>query len=889
MPNPRNDDPFGTPGDADNTFEPEPDPEPDPDPDPAPDDSSDGGGGSSGGSSGGGSSGGSSGGGSTPSRDPPGSPNDDPFGTPGDASDTHDPDPTPEPTPDDDGSSGQPDSNVRINDGSGSSGLTDKRETKRIEFAPIYDRKTEAAISRLEEKILSRNSDLSRDDLEFDVNHEDDKIVAGYSDEYKRELFREEVLSERPALEEDDIKINQEDGKFVAEYTDAYEGPDYENSRSAYRRGAFGGTTERTQRQRAEIKRKDAVEDSLDNLPGLGVGETEFAQDRDTESDRTRLRQESADNIPGLKEQQNDQRREKRQKARHVVAKKATEKTGVEYDPSDVTVTRNEDGSYSVSIEEKEAFDMDWSFGLGDEKDEVENAIDDAAAGYQQTASDIGRDLFSRETAGESLGNAVLSAAGKDELGEQYDEKVRSVGSTLVTTGASLGNVPGLVGSAMEGGEVVAAAANEATTPGNQEFLSKTENRSTALGEQVYEQAKENPLETGTALAGSLLASHGIMSMASRIGPRAGAAARWTIQPGEELLGAGGHAATKAASGSRTADKLFPNKEPLIFSEEAALSAGKEAATKARNLDSSRLRQEMKSAQFKTKELLRSDAPTRVNTDINTRISDSLRQEMKSARFKAEELVRSDGPTDLDVSRVSNSLRQEMKSAQFKAAETKSKAEDKLSSVRQRASDFNSDDRAQAQIPRPQRRNQDLDTSEGPRTIEPELDSSPRGGLETDARTRTRLETNLSDGIDDRPMDVSQDVTRPELDIGRNQRNDGQPSLTHGNEFDFRNEFDFGNELDFKSELDLGNELDLESEFDLGNELDLGSELNAGMELDQELEQEFGFETEQERESEREFEFGSGRDPFGGGGFGGEFDDELFDTGIQDVEDFLNT
>jgi hypothetical protein len=88
---------------------------------------------------------------------------------------------------------------------------------------------------------------------------------------------------------------------------------------------------------------------------------------------------------------------------------------------------------------------------------------------------------------------------------------------------------------------------------------------------------QENPVEGGAMLTGSLLGTGAVLGAASKAGRVPGATARYAIQPGEELAGTVGYRATRAASGTPAAERLFPNREPLIFSEEAAIRGGKAA------------------------------------------------------------------------------------------------------------------------------------------------------------------------------------------------------------------------------------------------------------------------------------------------------------------------
>jgi hypothetical protein len=92
-----------------------------------------------------------------------------------------------------------------------------------------------------------------------------------------------------------------------------------------------------------------------------------------------------------------------------------------------------------------------------------------------------------------------------------------------------------------------------------------------AAGEALEEQVTERPVETLGAAATSVALSGGGFLAAARLGGRAGLAARAAVQPGEELLGQVGGRGTRAIAGERAADTLFPNNEPIFFSEEAAI------------------------------------------------------------------------------------------------------------------------------------------------------------------------------------------------------------------------------------------------------------------------------------------------------------------------------
>jgi len=104
-----------------------------------------------------------------------------------------------------------------------------------------------------------------------------------------------------------------------------------------------------------------------------------------------------------------------------------------------------------------------------------------------------------------------------------------------------------------------------------------------AFAAQTVAAARQNPILT----AGTLIGSTAVMGGAGAISNRANLASRAAIQPGEELLGFGGNRALRALPGDRTtaaARRLFPDNEPLIFSEEAAIATGQRIGGAIRGL-----------------------------------------------------------------------------------------------------------------------------------------------------------------------------------------------------------------------------------------------------------------------------------------------------------------
>jgi len=84
-------------------------------------------------------------------------------------------------------------------------------------------------------------------------------------------------------------------------------------------------------------------------------------------------------------------------------------------------------------------------------------------------------------------------------------------------------------------------------------------------------------IETAAFGAGALVGSGAAITGLSRVAPRAGRAAAFGIQPGEELIGVAGARSLRAAGRPGAAERLFPGEEPLLLSEEAAIRGARRA------------------------------------------------------------------------------------------------------------------------------------------------------------------------------------------------------------------------------------------------------------------------------------------------------------------------
>jgi hypothetical protein len=189
-----------------------------------------------------------------------------------------------------------------------------------------------------------------------------------------------------------------------------------------------------------------------------------------------------------------------------------------------------------------------------DVREELEEASEAIRGEFQEAPPDIA-----------NIGEVIATGAEPEfiEPGGFRTGAVQAAGTIADVPGTALGlEAIGRFG-AERIGEVAAGEPGTAI-----ETTTETAERAISEGIRAFE---EEPVRLGTQVVGSLALSAGAFGAASAVGPRAGTAARFAIQPGEEILGRGGFAATRAVRGERAAQRFFPNQEPLIFSEEAAL------------------------------------------------------------------------------------------------------------------------------------------------------------------------------------------------------------------------------------------------------------------------------------------------------------------------------
>jgi hypothetical protein len=196
--------------------------------------------------------------------------------------------------------------------------------------------------------------------------------------------------------------------------------------------------------------------------------------------------------------------------------------------------------SESEARKNRERFgDIDWSFGLGGNEDEVEQFLEEQSAGYDDFTRDVvdasekygPTQIITRESydaVDDYLPGWATAVVENQETGRSRGAEFQS---GLVQGAVQLGNVPQVAKSVLEGVEYAKFAVDE----DNQKVINQTTKAARGDRRELGTQLETNPGSTTGQFVGSLAVSVGGLSAASKAG-KAGRAARYAVQPGEELL-----------------------------------------------------------------------------------------------------------------------------------------------------------------------------------------------------------------------------------------------------------------------------------------------------------------------------------------------------------------
>jgi hypothetical protein len=211
------------------------------------------------------------------------------------------------------------------------------------------------------------------------------------------------------------------------------------------------------------------------------------------------------------------------------------------------------------------------------------------------------------EKSGSVVGSGVEFVAG-----ENAGENAEAVTEGTVNVTGSLLNIPNTAAGLIEIGEFIGEGAAETVQGDAGEYADKTGEAAEAAITGFADYAQENPYRTAGQVGGSLLASSAIIGGAYRLSSTSGQATALAIQPGEEIAGiAGNQALARTGSGltrlgtrletsgnfdvsgkavrrtgqrtEQSAEVLFPDNEPLIFSEEAGIRTARGVKNRVQN------------------------------------------------------------------------------------------------------------------------------------------------------------------------------------------------------------------------------------------------------------------------------------------------------------------
>ncbi len=401
--------------------------------------------------------------------------------------------------------------------------------------------------ARAEREFLSNNQGLTEDDVRVSRG-EDDQFLVHYAGERSREAALEELRNEVD-MDVDRGDVVYRNGQWQT--SDSFQDRVRGRARSEYAEAAEADLEDQIAEQRAEQLAGSADDWSADLERGrdftISVSDGEFSASlTDSFMDRER---------------------------RNLAEAQLEREHGVDLADRDFTmgaggsVSLSASGREKVSAAETEQFG-DWAVGYGDTT--VEESLQGASEAYSSTVEDVTSSPLA------PTGGAI--AAGLYAMGrEDAAATVSGAGADFAQGAAEMGNVASLGLGVKEAGETVGAGAQATVEGEGAEFGTDLASAGVEAGAAGVEYARENPLETAGLAAGSLAGGTGLMRAGAAVGPRAGLATRAAVQPGEEALGYGGAAVTRRVAGQGAADRLFPNNEPLLFSEEAAISAGSRA------------------------------------------------------------------------------------------------------------------------------------------------------------------------------------------------------------------------------------------------------------------------------------------------------------------------
>jgi hypothetical protein len=641
---------------------------------------------------------------------------------------------------------------------------------------------TQEAAEQLEQKVMDETAADSP--LDVQVVEKDGELTAEYSPQ-----GQEKAVAEKLGVEADDIRL-EDDGNVV---------PTSERGRKAVTMQAIAEQFREKypERQRLSVSQT-----------GIGSWQAEIVTE-DGETITRTIQTEGTDvhqrfRATGPLNQETAATIEK-DIAGTKAERKLEAKTGVDLDSGDYDVTyeTTEEGvTMNVSLTESGKRKVRTSPGA-EEYGNVEFVIPgtggETAEDYLHWASEEYSDALEDATGeggiiGESAVAEGLEAAGYEKLAGG----IESGGRDLLRGAGQMGNAPAMVLGIKEGAETLGYIGGKYVAGQGDEAMSQLEGDIAGLKRAVEQEWREDKAGVTLTAAGSLVGSVAVMGGAARISSRAGAAARWTIQPGEEALTWGGtKALSRTARGQKVLDAIPGGKldweEPVVYAgQKATRKVGAKARTVTDDL-ARRIHIEKKAAEFKIAEMR--------SADVETRFFKQTQSRVEGAKTEVEKLV--------------------------------------------------AEERGQADLTGLQRPRSEFETEQAQRSEATELDRQA-----TRPEARTDQESKLGSEAQKSEIRTEYESTQAQLAVREREMQEAQERLNQA--FEQQARIDEGSQIDQRSRQEVGQVFETDTRVDqeiaVDQEVDQRVDQRLEQEMEFELEQELALETETESEIEVESE-----------------------------------
>jgi len=534
-------------------------------------------------------------------------------------------------------------------------------------------------------------------------------------------------------------------------------------------------------------------------------------------------------------------------------------------------ITTDEQGEAQVEFTER--FDDDGRFlGIAGGEAAVEGAAEtfsDVTGGAVETSAQFGTGaVFDRII---DVSETTAEGITGDELETTSPGTFQQVSADVGVGAAEVFNVPAVGATLDEAGEFIGVGLTEVeggrvgTTPTlaiSPEFGAESEAAAEFAAAGIEQQVREEPVQFGATLAGSVVGSTGAIRVAGTT-TRAGQAARGFLQPGEEALGAvgvrpSGAAAAAASRAARRVGRADVNVVPRFSGRAMAGGGGRRAIT---------ISAEDVSARAGT------ETTTDVEAEVRERLPDPIEFETR-AEFERE--VQRGVEQELGEGTLESQARQQMppRSAFESEREFQSELEQRMRQIEEQRMETETQSET------------DTETELGTQTTT----ATQVGGTGLEATTRVAF----ADSGTDAPAITVPEAVTPTETVGDIDSATGTDTRTAVDTVtDTTTDVSTAVTADVTTETDIAQEVEqaIEAETALETEQDLAQELvlESAVETESAIETETETETRRETDRRRDLDLDLDLDSTtldGPAGSGGEFE-RVFEANVADPGDVL--